>query len=163
MHFSFSSWMQVCISCTPSLPNQFFIAETFPSQKVYILCFLGIFDTSISKFMRSMYMSCLPQLDAGFTSTGPLCLCLCGSLWLTVMLSWNLASASLSAIITTISACTVVLVICVCDYLEWLCLPDWNFYSWHHEMLLALNVMTLRYLIYYYILSAYIHVSTKYE
>ena len=96
-------------------------------------------------------MSCVPQLNIGSTSIGPLCLCFCGSLWLTAVVGWGSVSASLSVcqchvIITTIAVCKPLDPLHLwyflippypdCFYclfykcLECLCLPNWDFYSW---------------------------------
>ena len=85
------------------------------------------------------------------------------------------ATVSHSAIITTIAACfttSLILsesaIIWFCcnvyfNYLEWFCLTSWDFYSWHHLMLLASNVITLMQLSYYSLMSAKLQVCMKKE
>ena len=154
-HLSSSYQVNVCISWRPSWPNQifhhlslFFLVKFihFDLYNVWYLFF------QIYKFnVPALYT----QLNAGFAITGPLCLYLYGSLWLTSVVSLCLVPRSLCAIITTISACNVTwfttfpiisnsdMTVCVFAYLEWFCLPKWDFYSWHHELLLALIERTL--------------------
>ena len=155
LHFSFSSWVKVCIRCKSSHPSQFFITATLAPWKVHALL-SRILDTSISKFISSMYLSCVPKLNASFMSTGPLCLCLCGSLWLTEVFSQDPASIPVSAIITAITVgmatwfTSLILSDLALSYLSsymyfcllWVtCLPKWDFYFWHHVMLLASNAI----------------------
>ena len=66
LHFSFSSWVKVCISCRPSGTNQWLSLGHFPPQKSDMLQFLGCSRPT-----------CLvsPGLNAGFTSIVPLSLC----------------------------------------------------------------------------------------
>ena len=55
-----------------------------------------MFIIYISKFSSSTYPSVVPQLNTGFVSIGPMCLCFCASLWLTAVFSGCPASASFS-------------------------------------------------------------------
>ena len=62
LHFSFPSWLKVCSSCRSSWSTNLLPFGPFPPQKVHTL----------------WYLPCVPQLNAAFTSTCPLCFCLCG-------------------------------------------------------------------------------------
>ena len=124
--------------------------------------------TSISKLDNSIYLSGTFQLNEGCFRASQPSLCLCTSLWLPVPVpDWDPASASLSTIITalTISAwfeifCTA----CICLFLlsDYVCLV-WHFFSWHHVMLLASNVITLIYFSHYCLLYAYFQVCIRYK
>ena len=105
LHFSFSSWIKVCISCRPSWTSQFFLTGAFSSSEISYSLVFRMFITSTSKVMISVYLSCMFQLNACFTSTGAWCLCLCSSLWVTRVVTWGSAFASLSSIITVFIVC----------------------------------------------------------
>ena len=104
LHFSFSSCVKVCISCTCSQPKPCFITVTsFYSESSSALAY-SMLKTSISKLMSSMYQFSAAQLNTIIVSAGPPCLCLYGSACLITVFGWGPASVSLSIIITTIAA-----------------------------------------------------------
>ena len=106
LDFSFPSYVKICTSCRPCWPNQVFITGTLSSSESLYALVSWIFQTSISKFLGSRNLSCTSQLNTGFVSIDWLCLCLCGCLWLTMVIGWGPASVSHSAIITTMTTWT---------------------------------------------------------
>ena len=103
LHFSFSSFMNIFMSCRLSLPSQFLITGTL-SLSVRLHAFVSsMFVTSFSKLSKSVYLSRTFQLNEGSPEVSPPCLCHCGSLWLPVMAGLGSTSASLNAIITAVT------------------------------------------------------------
>ena len=82
LHSSFSSWVNVYISCRPSWLSQCLITGTSSSSASSYAFISRMFLTSISKFIISTHLSWTFQRNEGFSSTSLPCLCPCGSLWL---------------------------------------------------------------------------------
>ena len=127
------------------------------------------------------YLSCASQLNDGYSSTGLLCLRLCSFLWLVMGVGEGATSVSLNAIITAIatwmaiwfiislvlsesSTFSLTFMVHVC-FFSGVTLSTFHqaFFSWHHVMLLASNVITLLQFNYYNLLSAYLKVCIKHE
>ena len=149
-HVSFSGLVRVCINCNPSLSNQFYMIGSFSSPRSYAVTW-STFATSISKFNSFTHLSGAFKSNAGWLSIGPICLGLWGSSRLFLLVCGSVGgSAFLIALNATVAArvATCVMVARISSefaifllriqLLSNFCLPSWDFYSWHHVMLLAM-------------------------
>ena len=148
----------------PSLPNQSLTTWTFSSSVNSYYFVWGMFLASISKLSNSTYLSWAFQLNDGLSRDILPCLYLCGSLRLVMLVAGlDPTCASLSDVITFVANwmpawLTIVWIpsdsaisalfrffytACACLLLRSdLFFLAWDFYSRHHVILLATDVIT---------------------
>ena len=95
----------------------------------------------------------MPQLNASFTGTGPMCL----SLWLSMIHHSGQVGSCLCISQCHHNCCCCLysplgadilifsdsgifcITMCIFTYVEWFCLPEHDFYSWHHVNVISLE------------------------
>ena len=138
------------------MPSQVLITGTFSSSINSYVFISRMFVTSISKSSNFIYLSWTFQLNEGFSRGGIPCACLGSSISLGVLAADLGPIPVPSSLLLQVDShlddyCLNAFRFChfslifQCLSASWsnfACLV-WDFYSWHHVMLLPLNVITL--------------------